>query len=365
MGGAFSWIAHHLPGAETIANAYKGPANEQKSAYYNAGQASSNLGKEQRDWYMNQANTALGFYGGGNAPQAYGTGPAPTPSAHYSFATGNGETNGPNQLAGGQPNVLPKGAGKTFNGGPGGGGGGGAPTADDALRNQMRNPSMYQRNFYNQMTQPGARPTQQQTYFDYMQGQVGDPTNLESLYSERKAGGNQYEDYEDKRATDAINRAMAARGGFNSGNARRGITDYYANVGAQRDRDLASLAGAADASRLGLSNAYGGSASGASGEQRGYFSDVGDAARGASGEQSDYYKSLTSGAFDLSKAKADLYADFAARGGQAYSEGELANIEAKLAAAGVDAATIKAFMQDVKDIGKGVVSGGTELAKAA
>lgn len=367
-------VAHYAPGAEAIASAfYTGPAKQQKDAFRRAGQESSDLGRTQRDWYDQAGKTAINYYGGNDSPPpAYGAAPVKAlgapPAANPRIPEGITPVGSP-------PPSGP--AGPTFNdpvsgGGSSYGGGGGytvarneptkTPTADDALNSLVRNRPVQNADFYDTMQMPGARPTQQQGYYDYMAGRAGKQTNQEELYNARRGGNDPAAQYQDDRAVDAINRAMAARGGFNSGNARRGITDYYANANAQRSRDLASLAGGADSSRLGLDNSYGVSANGASGEQRGYYSDLGGAADRASKEQSDYFGDVNKGAFDLSKAKADLSARFAENGGRAFTEGELAKIEAELAAAGVDAATIRAFIGDVKAFGSEATKVATAVA---
>ena len=313
---------------------YGDPANAQKTAYGMAGNSASALGREQRDWYGDQGKTALGFFGGGNGgiPSAGGMASSVPPSrlgasmtspnAFRDMARGGGAP-----AAGGFPSSARAGGGVDLAGMRAGMPKGpvqlSSITPDDAL-NRLA----------------GGQPTQQRDFYEYMQGQAGNKTNLENLYAQRQAGGDPAAAFEDSRAERALNNRFAATGGFNSGAGIRATGDYYANVGAQRSRDMAGLAGAADSSRLGLDNAYGGSAKGASGEQRDYYSDLFGASMG------------------LGKAKADTFTHFADKGGEAYSQGELAKIEAQLAAAGVDAATIKQFMSD---LGKGVEAG-TKIA---
>jgi len=271
--------------------AYKGPADAQKKGYYDAGDQSAVLGSNMQKYYQDQGQQALGYFSGTPAP---GSTNQYLASGGYDYAAAHGGTPTATTLAN-QP-ISP----------------------DQALINQANN-----------------RPTQQQDYFTYMKGQAGGLTNQEELYNERKKGTDPAAAYMDKRAIDQINNQLAARGRYNSGPGVRQISDYEANINAQRAQQLASLAGGADSSRLGLDQAYGGAASGASGEQSGYFND------------------LEHNSQSLAQAKADTFGHYSDEAGQAYSQGQLAKIEAYLAAQGVDAATIHQLMQDVGALGGG------------
>lgn len=288
-----------LYGAGKLAydKAYAGPAQEQKQGYYTAGQQSAQLGQQQRDWYQQQGQQALGYFSGANDTVA-------TPRV------GVGGDSWANH--GGAGNI---GQMFTLSRNPN------APLSpDQALMNQANN-----------------RPTQQQDYFNFMKGQAGQQTNQEQLYNERKNGTDPAAAYQDQRAIDAINQQLAARGRYNSGPGVRQVSDYEANINAQRAQQLASLAGGADSSRLGLDTAYG------------------TAASGASGEQSKYFGDLTGAAQNLAQAKADTFGHYSDQAGQAYSQGQLAQIEANLAASGVDAATIHQFMTDLGSVTGGAV----------
>lgn len=257
---------------------YGNGADQQKQGYRDAGAAASKLGTDQRDWYSQQGDKALGAFSGGVGTDTAGA------------VSNNGA------------------AGRIGNGSP-------PPTylsPDQALLDQRNN-----------------RSTQAQDYFGYMQGQAGHQTNQEELYASRRGGYDPAAAYQDSRATRDINNQLAARGGYNSGAGERQIGDYYANANAQRSRDLAGLAGGADSSRLGVDTAYG------------------NAASGASKENSDYYTGLSDQSLKNAQAKSDVSSHFSELGGNAYSQGQLAEIEANLAASGVDAATRKQFMDDL------------------
>lgn len=268
---------------------YGKAGDEQKAGYNAAGQASSDLGKQQRDWYQQQGQQALGYFSGANDTIGTPTG---------------------GRTAGWHGSTMPT---MTLSHNPN------APISpDQALINEANN-----------------RPGQQQQYFQYMQGQAGQQTNQEQLYNERKNGNDPAAAYQDSRAIASINNQLAARGRYNSGPGVRQISDYEANANAQRSQQLAGLAGGADSSRLGVDSAYGSAASGASGEQSKYFGD------------------LTTNSTNLAQAKADTFGHYSDQAGNAYSQGQLAQIEAQLAASGVDAATMHQFMSDM-----GAVAGG-------
>jgi hypothetical protein len=177
--------------------------------------------------------------------------------------------------------------------------------------------------------QQGNRPGQQQNYFDQLGAYANGPTDTETLYNERKSGNDPAAAYEDQRAIAAINNQLAARGGYNSGAGTRLISDYLANAGAQRSQQLAGLAGAADQSRLGLENAYG------------------SAAAGASGEESKYFGDLTNEATTIGGKQAGITSELGTAGIQANTEGKIAAVQAQLAAAGVDAQTIQAITNNL------------------
>jgi hypothetical protein len=166
-----------------------------------------------------------------------------------------------------------------------------------------------------------------------MRGQAAGPTNQEQLYNERKGGVDPAAAYQDERAMADINRQLAARGMANSTPGVRQITDYQANINAQRAQQLAALAGGADTSRLGLDQAYGGAAQGASGEQRGYYNDV------------------MNGAGSLGDSRANTFGHFSELGGQAYGEGQKEKLQAALQAAGIDMATFQNMVGDVTAVG--------------
>jgi hypothetical protein len=272
-------------------NARKKSADEQKAAYQEAGDSSAKLGSEQRDWYGQQGQQALSYFSGGD--YAYGNGGTAGDPARggYDYAAAHG---------------LPSPAANR------------PISPDQALINQANN-----------------RPQQQQQYFDYMKGQAGGLTNQEQLYNERKGGYDPAQAYEDQQATQQINRQLAARGMYNSTGGVRQITDYQANIGAQRSKALADLASGADTSRLGLDQAYGG------------------AAQGASGEESKYFNDLTNNSTNLANDKASVFQHYSDLGGSAYQQGKAAQIEAILAMRNVDPASRQQMVNDILGVGTG------------
>lgn len=279
---------------------YQDPANQQKNAYQTAGDSAAALGTSQRDYETAQGNQALSYFSGPQAP----TGPRPTTAR---WTGEDGKPVAQNQLPWDKQQAAYQ-AGKN-----------GPVSPDQALMNMTNN-----------------RPTQQQDYFNFMGDQAHKNTNQEDLYNARKNGTDPAAAYEDQRATEQINTQLAARGRFNSGSGVRQVSDYLANAGAQRSKQLAALAGGADQSRLGMDTAYGTSA------------------RGASGEQSDYFGNVMDSSQKLAQAKADTFGHYSDRGSDQYSAGQWAKIEAQLQKSGVDAATIAQLKKDV--------GGGIELA---
>jgi hypothetical protein len=288
-------------GYEAYKYFYGDPANQQKAGYDAAGGASAQLGADQRDYENKQGQTALNYFSGPQAP----TGPRPEvgQKPHWAGTTQAGH------------DAFAPAAQQTWD----------KQQADyqSALKNGPISPDQALINLTNN------RPTQQQDYFNFMGDQAHKQTNQEQLYNERKGGYDPAAAYQDQRATENINKQLAARGRFNSGPGVRQISDYQANVDAQRSQQLAGLAGGADSSRLGMDTAYGG------------------AARGASGEQSDYFGNVMDSSQKLAQAKADTFGHYSDRGSDAYQQGQLANIEAQLAKAGVDSATRQAMLHDI------------------
>lgn len=293
---------------------YGDPAKQQKDALNQTGASASQLGEDERAYNTQQGNTALQYYSGPQAP----TGPRPTAQTQKKTFMG-GKTSAQFQdyattqaQAGWDKQQAAYDAAQK-----------GPLSPDQALVNQAAN-----------------RPTQQQDYYTYMQGQAGGKTNQETLYDERKNGTDPAAQYEDTRATEGINKQLAARGRYNSGAGVRQISDYLANANAQRSHDLASLAGGADSSRSALNTGYG------------------NAANGASGEESKYFGDLSKNSLALANAKADTFGHYSDRGDDAFQEGKKAQIDAKLKEMGVDAATRKQLLGDIKEGGKDYLESG-------
>lgn len=289
---------------------YQDPADQQKNAYQQTGDAAAALGTSQRNYETQQGNQALSYFSGPQAP----TGPRPTVASQKgTFMGGKSKDRLREMGATGEQAAWDK-----------------QQAAYDAAQNGPISPDQALMNMTNN------RPTQQQDYFNFMGDQAHKNTNQEDLYNARKGGTDPAAAYEDQRATEQINTQLAARGRFNSGSGVRQVSDYLANANAQRSHDLGLLAGGADSSRNALNTTYGG------------------AAKGASGEQSDYFNGVMDSSQKLAQAKADTFGHYSDRGSDQYSAGQWAKIEAQLQKSGVDAATIA---QLKKDIGSGIKLG--------
>jgi hypothetical protein len=285
---------------------YGEPAKQQKAALTWAGDKAAQNGLDERNYNTKQGQTALSYYSGPQAP----TGPRPTapdPSARGRLGGGNNSATDASHLqqlqAAWDKQQAAYQAAKS-----------GPVSPDQALINEANN-----------------RPTQQQDYFTYMQGQAAGKTNEETLYDQRKNGNDPAAQYEDTRATEGINKQLAARGRYNSGAGVRQISDYLANANAQRSHDLGTLAAGADSSRATLNTGYG------------------NAASGASGEESKYFGDLSKNSLSLANAKADTFGHYSDRGDDAYQQGKDRELDSKLAAMGVDAATRKQLISDGGD----------------
>ncbi len=319
------------------------PARDQKKALEDAGQQQLGYGQEARDWYSGQNRDIQdNIYG-----QAQ--------SDLNAFRNAYGGTGGPGGSG------YPGGGGNGTGMGPGGGGGPHLGRLDAEYAGADANKPTEAQDFYKKLQADGG-PQEQQDYYRYLNGNRDALTNTETLYNERKDGSDPAARYQDTRAVEDINRQLAARGGFANTAGFRQIDDYYANANAQRSQQLAALAAGADTSRLGKNNQLGQAATGASGEQDTYTGRLGQAATGASHEQSDfntyksglakdadqevadYFKTLTGNSTGLAKAEADTQTELAKAGGQALSTAQLAAIQAELAAAGVDPAKQKDFL---------------------
>jgi hypothetical protein len=253
--------------------------------------------------------------------------------------------------------------------------------ADADLAAQRANPATQQEQAFRLAQGAARQPTKEEGYADYLAGTIQDPTKQESLaandtyggnltdveqlYQERKGGNDPAAAYEDSRAQRAIDNRAAAGGGYNSGAGIRNVSDYYANVGAQRSNQLASLAGAsssaagqragyrenlasgADTSRLNVNNAYGQAGQGADSSRLAVNNAVTNASQGASKEQSDYFSGVSKQSSDLAFSKAGISKDLGDKAIEAYKNGQVASIQAYLAKAGVDAKALQALNESL------------------
>ncbi len=75
-------------------------------------------------------------------------------------------------------------------------------------------------------------------------------SNSETLYDSGNPALNKFYDREYQLGSKRINEDAATKGGFNSGASIRGVEELNADLGASHARDMASLAGQADASKM-------------------------------------------------------------------------------------------------------------------
>ncbi len=340
-------------GADFYESFYGKPARDQKNAIQTAGEKELGFGQDARDFYSGQNQAIQNDY--------YGKASADLDAYRRAGGTAPGDTG----VAGGPE-------GGAFS--PNGGGSKNSPNLfrlGDEYKNADANKATQQQDFYTQLQATGG-PHEQKDYYDYLNGDKANLTNQETLYNQRKDGSDPAAAYMDQRATEGIDRALAARGGYANTAGERQIGDYYANANAQRSQQLAGLAAGADTSRLGKNSALGTAAQGASGEQHSYYDQLGGAAQGASKEKSDfntyksdlgkgadqevsdYFKTLTGSSTALAKAQADTQTELAKAGGQALSQAQIAALQAELAAAGVDPAKQKDFLEFITNMGKTV-----------
>lgn len=82
-------------------------------------------------------------------------------------------------------------------------------------------------------------------------GSESGPGILESWFNQRAAGTDPAYEYAMRRGGDSIDNRMAAGGSFNSGARGQQLSDFAANMGAQRMGQLDSLAGGASGEHMG------------------------------------------------------------------------------------------------------------------
>lgn len=112
-------------------------------------------------------------------------------------------------------------------------------------------------------------------------GSQSGPGLLEQWFSQRANGTDPGWEYAMGRGTAMLNRASAARGGFNSSAAFQGLSNLYANMGSQREAQLDELAGGASAEHQNRLNSMFNQGIGIAGGQVGAAQPYGMAAGGA------------------------------------------------------------------------------------
>ncbi len=93
---------------------------------------------------------------------------------------------------------------------------------------------------------PGAAPPAGNAF-----GSQSGPGILESWFNQRATGADPAYQYAMNRGMDAVDNRMAAGGAFNSGARGQQLSDFAANMGAQRSAQIDSLAAGASGEHLG------------------------------------------------------------------------------------------------------------------
>lgn len=148
-------------------------------------------------------------------------------------------------------------------------------------------------------------------------GELAGKGYLEQLYEQRQGGSDPYMDLMRRRGSEAIDQRSVAAGGYNSRRRDALQQEFEEGLQAQSFRQQADLAGAAERAKMGR---------------------------------------LTSGmdyASGLARDKAGLTQGFYGMAGEAYGRGREQEIEARLAAAGVDAETRRQLINDLLGLGRG------------
>jgi hypothetical protein len=102
-----------------------------------------------------------------------------------------------------------------------------------------------------QMGGPVANPTQKQNPY----GTESGPGILENWFNQRATGTDPAFEYASRRGMEDLGNRYAAGGSYNSGAARQGESDFMANLIAQREGQLDTLAGGASGEHQGRLNA--------------------------------------------------------------------------------------------------------------
>lgn len=142
------------------------------------------------------------------------------------------------------------------------------------------------------------------------------PGILENWFNQRATGTDPAFEYGMGRATDDINREMAARGGYNSSFAGQRLSDMYANSVAQRQGQLDQLAA------------------------------------GASGEHQRRLESMFQQGMGIAGGQAGVAGAYDQAAGGAMAEGQRAQLDLMLAKAGVDQKTRQAQLDAIFGVAK-------------
>ena len=218
-------------------------------------------------------------------------------------------------------------------------------TGNSAANNPAVNPTLPN------TTVPGATPTGVLSGPGYGESEfqqhgndlLGQPSNSQSLYDEGVSATNPYFQNAITQTNKAIDMAEASRGEGNSGAALGEIGTADATLLGQQALAQEQLAGQADTANT---NQY---------------TATMNAANGAENETNSRVNGAAAAYTNLSTQQANLVDNFYSMAEQGQLTGDMASIEAQLAAAGVDAATAQAISNDLLQaaaIGVKATSGG-------
>lgn len=192
---------------------------------------------------------------------------------------------------------------------------------------------------------PLATPGAAENFYSQHGNDLMDPSASEKLFAEGDAGSNPFYDYAEGRATDSINAAERARGGYNSGAALAEIGNSSAYLRGQQAHELGQLAGQSDTQRLGR------------------YGLTGQMADTAESQQQNRIMGGINAEMGLDSSQAGQVGGFYGTAGGENQQAQMASIEAKLQASGMPAAEIKQYMDILGGLGsaaiKAIPSGGS------
>lgn len=163
-------------------------------------------------------------------------------------------------------------------------------------------------------------------WFNQRVDSSGKPGILEDWFTQRANGSDPGYEYAMRRGIGDINREFASRGGYNSSAALGRISDYTANMGAQRQAQLDQLA------------------SGASGEKSTRTTQLDTLATGASNEYRSRLADMFNTAGDIANGRAATSGKYDQAIADAIATGNTAELMMMLNRAGIDQQTAQQFV---------------------